>query len=289
MKAHRIDAGHHVVAQVRGLEAARLQCADEGLDACVDLDEPRGRVRSLPEAYRERLVAEAVHLLQKRAVGAAGKARPLLVDDAEGQELGGLELRGKLRLALAGAISGQVARHADHFEAPVPEVVSLLRVQGQYPVGERLVGRYQRRDLFHAEHLGRGEPMPAIRRPQPPVVAPHHDQGIEECGGLVDLRGEPLGVRRGQVALKRSRLHRIERQAREQQGASAEGLLIGADDGAARRAHQRREIRDVLAVERDGNLRGLESARFLPRREPTAAAGARRAAPRACAGGPRAC
>src|SRR2546429_1732105 len=56
---------------------------------------------ALPISYRERLVAEAVHLLQKRAVGAAGKARPLLVDDAEGQELGGLELRGKLRLALA--------------------------------------------------------------------------------------------------------------------------------------------------------------------------------------------
>src|SRR5256885_7216184 len=92
VEAHRVDAGDDVVAQVRGLEATRLQGGDDPLDARVDLGEARGVVLALPQARRERALAETVDLLEERAVGAARKARRLLIHDAERQQFGRLEL-----------------------------------------------------------------------------------------------------------------------------------------------------------------------------------------------------
>src|SRR5206468_4520591 len=87
VEAHRVDAGDDVVAQVRGLEAARLQGGDDPFDAGVDFSEACGVVLALPQARRESAIAEAVDLLEKRAVGAAREARRFLVDDAERQQL----------------------------------------------------------------------------------------------------------------------------------------------------------------------------------------------------------
>src|SRR4029077_16640082 len=87
VEAHRVDAGDDVVAQVWGLEAARLQRGadpldpgvdfaeaarlqrgDDPLDTGVDFTEARGVVFALAQAHRERALAEAVDLLQERAV-----------------------------------------------------------------------------------------------------------------------------------------------------------------------------------------------------------------------------
>ena len=162
--------------------------------------------------------------------------------------------------ALAPAPLGEIARHADHLEAAVLEVVGLLGVEREDAVGEGFVRGDERRDLLESEHLGGGQAMAAVGRPQPPVLAAHHDQGIQKRRGLLDRHGQALGVRRRQVALEGRRLHGRERQARQQQRPPAERLAIGADRRAAGGAHQLREFGDRRIIERHGDLRGIEAA-----------------------------
>ncbi len=94
--------------------------------------------------------------------------------------------------------------------------MSLLRVERENAIRERLIGRDQSRDLPLAEHLRRSEPMPSVGRPKFAVVAAHHDQRIEKRARLIDLLGEPLRMRWRQIALKRRRLYRAERERRDQ-------------------------------------------------------------------------
>src|SRR4029077_9057220 len=103
VKAHRVDPRDHVVAQVRGLEAAGLQGGDDALHLRVDLDEARGKIAAGVEAGTQGPVAEAVNFFQKAAVGAAGEARRLLVNDAEREQLRRLEFARELELAFAPA------------------------------------------------------------------------------------------------------------------------------------------------------------------------------------------
>src|ERR1700739_1027229 len=137
-------------------------------------------VRARPQAGAEAPLAEAVHFLQERAVGAAGEARRALVDDAERQELRRLELRCELRLGLAPAAPREAARHADHLEAAVLEVVGLLGVEGEDAVGERFLRGDEGGDLLHAEELGGRETVSAVRSPQATVLPAHYDDRIEE-------------------------------------------------------------------------------------------------------------
>src|SRR5262245_52054847 len=85
VEAHRVDARHDVVAQVRRAKAPLLEALHHALHLRVDLEQARGEARALGEALRERLRGEAVHLLQEGAVGPAAEARLALVDDPEGQ------------------------------------------------------------------------------------------------------------------------------------------------------------------------------------------------------------
>ena len=70
-------------------------------------------------------------LLEERPVGATRKAPVLLVDDAESQELRGLELHRVVGLLRTLVARCQLSRHPDHLEAAVLEVVGLLGVEGQ--------------------------------------------------------------------------------------------------------------------------------------------------------------
>ena len=121
------------------------------------------------------------------------------------------------------------------------------------------------------EHLGGGEAMPAVRRAELALLAAHHDDRVEERSRLVDLLREALGVRRREVALEGRRLHRRERQRGHQHGAAGQRLAIGADRRAAALAHLRGERRDALVVDRQRDVRGVEAAPVLARREGLAA------------------
>ena len=248
VEAHRVDARHHVVAQVRRAEAALRQRRDDALHLVVDIQQSRGVAFPLAQARRQRALAEAVHLLEECAVGAAGEARRLAVENAERQQLRRLEFRGELRLARLRLPLDQAARHADHLEAAILEVVRLLGVEREDAIRERLVRRDERDDLPQAEHLRRRQPMAAIRRPEPAILAAHHDERIEERAGLVDLGAEALDVRGRQVALKGSGLHGVERQRGEQQRAPAERLVICADGRAARLRHECAQLGNFGAV-----------------------------------------
>ena len=116
--------------------------------------------------------------------------------------------------------------------------------------------------------------MAAVGSPQPPVLAAHHDQGVKERGRLIDLRRQALGVGGRQVALEGRRLHGAERHTRQEQRAAPERLMVGADGCASRLAHQRHECGDLLAVERHGNLRRIQSACGFSRRQAPAGGGA---------------
>ena len=203
----------------------------------------------------------------------------MLIYDPERQQLAGFEFRRELRLAPPAVPPGEAACHADDLEAAVAEVVSLLRVERENAVGKRLVRGDERGDLPQAEHLGGRQPVTAVRSPEPPVLAAHDDQRIEEGRGLVNLLGQALGMRGGQVALKRCWLHRLEREGREHQRATAKRLVVRADGGSAGRAHQRGEVRDFGTLHRDRHLCGVEPTGCAARSE--FAAGA--LAPSACA------
>src|SRR5207244_13047550 len=118
-------------------------------------------------------VAEAVDLLQERAVGAAREARRVLIYDPERQQLGGFEFRRELRLAPPAVPPGEAACHADDLEAAVAEVVSLLRVERENAVGKRLVRGDERGDLPQAEHLGGRQAGAAGRGPRTGALAAH--------------------------------------------------------------------------------------------------------------------
>jgi hypothetical protein len=98
VEAHRVDARHDVVAQVGRLEAAGLERGNHLLHGDIDRYQPRGVVFALAQAQCKAAVREAVALLQEGAVGPAGKARRLFIDDAKRQQFGCLELGGVFRL-----------------------------------------------------------------------------------------------------------------------------------------------------------------------------------------------
>src|SRR5258708_8965665 len=93
VESHGIDARHHIVAKVGRLESPRLQALDYLFRARVDFQQPRCIALALAQAHRKRALTEPVHLLEKGAIGAAGKARRFLVHYAQRQEFVGFELR----------------------------------------------------------------------------------------------------------------------------------------------------------------------------------------------------
>ena len=165
VKAHGIDARHDIVAQIRGFETPRLQRLDDLFRARIDFQQPRGVAFAFAQARGQRALTETVDFLEKRAVGAAGKSRRLLIHDAERQEFGGFEFRRVLRLLRGAVTFGETARHADHFEAAIAQVVRFFGVEGQNAIGQRLVGRDQDGNLFQAENFSGGQSMAAVRRP----------------------------------------------------------------------------------------------------------------------------
>jgi hypothetical protein len=159
--------------------------------------QPRGKARALAQARGERTVEKVVNFLQEGAVSAACEARVLLVGQAKRNELRRFELRADLDLVFLAFALGEIARHAHDLEALVLQVMHLLGIEREDAIGEGTVRTHEGGDLAQHEHFRSREPMPPIRCPQSAVLTAHDDEGIEERAGLIDLRGEPLGMRGG--------------------------------------------------------------------------------------------
>ena len=65
-----------------------MQLCDDSLDLALDAEQARRQTFALAQARGQCPGAEAIDLLQERAVSSAGEARLLFVADSEGQELG---------------------------------------------------------------------------------------------------------------------------------------------------------------------------------------------------------
>src|SRR5262249_41640874 len=152
-----------------------------------DLQEARRVALALAQAGGQRLGAEAVDLAQERMVRATGELRTIEIAEPQREQRRFLELGGKIPFLARLLASRQFARHADHLEAAILEVVRFLGVEREDLERQRFVRRDQRRDLLEPEHFRRGEAMAAVRRPQSAVGAAHDDQRIEERSALLDL------------------------------------------------------------------------------------------------------
>jgi hypothetical protein len=112
--------------------------------------------------------------------------------------------------------------------------------------------------------------VPAVWRPEAARAGSHRDQRIEERAGLLDLLGEALRMRGGEVPLEGGRVHGFDRERRDEQGAPREGVPVRPDRGAAGLGHRGHERRERGVVEPELDLAAREPAPLLGRREPLA-------------------
>ncbi len=157
---------------------------------------------------------------------------------------------------LAGAGVRQIARHADHLERLLAQVVRLLRVEREDAVGELGLGDQERDDGLAAQLLERVQAVVAVGRPVGAVFAAHGDDRVEEAADLVHALHEALQVRLGEVALEGRGGDLVDRQRDEELPLPAERLPVGADDGRAVGFDQRGELFD-----RSGRTLGADFAR----------------------------
>src|SRR4030095_2185406 len=90
-----------------------------------------GALLPLLEGLGEASLEELVHAAEAGREGAAGEALVLLVEEAEGDEVGRLELEGVVLFPTVRLVGGEAAIHADDLEGLLFEVVRLLRVWGK--------------------------------------------------------------------------------------------------------------------------------------------------------------
>ena len=88
--------------------------------------------------------------------------------------------------------------------------------------------------------------MAAIRRPEP-ISGRHRDDGIEEQPCSTDGISEPGGVGFREIALKRRSYDFLDRERRQHQRLTGEGIAVGAYDRAAMLFDLSRELRDVIS------------------------------------------
>src|SRR5262249_41586559 len=127
----RTGAREHVVLHVGMVDPALLERGDSTSERRVGGLHARGALLAFAERRLERALQELVDALQDRSEGAAREAAVLLVDDAERDEVGRLELEAPVVLARARLLLGEPAVHADHLERLLLEVVGLLGVEGE--------------------------------------------------------------------------------------------------------------------------------------------------------------
>src|SRR5436309_1997408 len=157
----------HVVLHVRVIDAALLDLGHHARQRLVGRAHEAGALLALREAAAQRRLEELVDPSQDRREGAAREALVLLVEEAERDQVRGLELEGPVLLGGRGLLGLRAAVHADDLERLLLEVVRLLGVERQHLEGH--VGlRHQ--DGGHdvgLQLVERDAPMIAVRRAVP--------------------------------------------------------------------------------------------------------------------------
>src|SRR5437867_12078084 len=140
------------VLHVWVIDAALLELGHDPAERLVRLQHQGGPRLTVLEGPGEAPLEELVHPPQHGREGAAREALVLLVEQAEGDEVGRLELERVVLLAGVGLLLDQAAIHADDLEGFLLEVVRLLGVERQDLEGYLGLGDEDGRD-----HLDRSE------------------------------------------------------------------------------------------------------------------------------------
>src|SRR6266545_1151630 len=270
----RRGAGQHVVLHVGVIDAALLDLRHDDGQGLVGRPDERRPLLALLEAFRQRDLQELVDPPQDRREGAAREALVALVEQAQGDEVRGFELKRPLLLRAPGLPLRQPPIHPDHLERLLLQVVGLLDVQRQDLISDLGLDHQDRGQVLGLELREHRAPVVAVGRPVDAGARRQGDDGIHESVELLHRFGQALDVRRRQVTLIRARLHAIE-------GQEAEDLPVLADGVAIERQHVPAVSLDLLG-ERAGLARGLRRGKRRPapsrhrRRQPAAWAGTRR-------------
>src|SRR3984893_6800041 len=131
LPGERGGAGKDVVLHVRMVDPALLDAGHRAAQRLVGLAHQGGPLLALLQRLREVALEELVDAPEDRREGAAREALVLLVEQAQGDEVGRLELEGVGLLARARGLLQEAAVHADHLERLLLEVVGLLGVEGE--------------------------------------------------------------------------------------------------------------------------------------------------------------
>src|SRR5437879_3475430 len=127
----RRGAGQHVVLHVRVVDAPLLDLRDDLAQGRVRLADERCACPALLEALRQRELQELVHPPQDRRERPARESLVLFVEEAERDEVGGLELRLPALLGARGLVLRERPVHPDDLERFLLQVVRLLDVEGE--------------------------------------------------------------------------------------------------------------------------------------------------------------
>src|SRR3989449_32591 len=125
----RRGAGQHVVLHVRVVDAALLDLRHDLAQGRVRLADERGALPALLEALRQRELQELVHPPQDRRERPTRESLVLFVEEAERDEVGGLELRLPALLGARGLVLRERPVHPDDLERFLLQVVRLLDVE----------------------------------------------------------------------------------------------------------------------------------------------------------------
>src|SRR5439155_23817128 len=161
----RRGPGEQVVLHVRMVDAALLDLGHHLGQHLVGRAHHLGALDPLLQALAEAALEELVHPAQDRREGAAGEALVLLVEQAEGDEVRGLELQRPIVLGGRRLLLGQRAIHPDDLQRLLLQVVRLLGVEGQHLEGHLLLGHEDGGDVVGLQLVERRPPVIAVRRP----------------------------------------------------------------------------------------------------------------------------
>src|SRR3989454_49344 len=229
----RRGAGQHVVLHVGVVDAPLLDLRDALPRGRVRLADERGALPALLEALRQGELQELVPPPQDRRERPARESLVLFVEEAERDEVGGLELRLPALLGARGLVLRERPVHPDDLERFLLQVVRLLDVEGEDLEDHLGLDDEDRGHPLDPELVEHRATVVPVGRPVHARLGRDHDDRVHEAIEPLDGLGQALDVGRREVALVGARLHALARQQAEDLPVVPERLLVERERRAA--------------------------------------------------------
>src|SRR2546426_3448235 len=161
----RRRAREQVVLHVGMVDPALLHLRHHRRQRLVGCAHERRTLLALFEAFTQRRLEELVHASQDRREGAAREALVLLVEQAECDQVRGLELEGPVLLGGGRLLGLGAAVHPDDLDRLLLEVVRLLRVEREHLEGHAGLGHEDGGNELGLQLLEHDAAVVSVRRP----------------------------------------------------------------------------------------------------------------------------